>query len=536
MKKLIAFVIFCCVTSPLCAKAVENEMIFRAMQDEMKRTLTELRLPNEVKPYYVAYRLQVQNAFSRKASLGVLYPFSAEEISAPSLSASILLKVGNDQENNTGFVETHYGYGLATKASSTAANSYEGIRQALWLASNEEYLTAIEQLKQKRAYKRKKNMKETLPDVIPSAQGTFIRDIPDWQLPEATYLEDWVKKVSSWGKEKSFLEDFSVVIGQGQTDNYYLNSRGGKSQVSQQLYWVRIAAEFRQPDGYQELEGQRIYLRNFSKEELQRAEQKIHDFLDALQKLYGAKEAEAYLGPVLYKPAPAARLLSNWLLDDLQNTAPFLVGDSDEDTFASPWRKKIGRRLISPGITIYDRPQEEFYEGIALALFNKIDWEGVPTEDLVLVADGRLQTLPFSQRPLKKGHRSNGHAVLTEMGDVRESPTNVFVEPTQIFSDAEMEAKLLARCKELNLEYCYIKQSAPNLLERIYTKDGHKEYVVGLKEVNMSARVLRDILAVGGKPELYDRHIVIPSMLVDEVELEPQDRKPGRKPLIPKPE
>ena len=242
------------------------------------------------------------------------------------------------------------------------------------------------------------------------------------------------------------------------------------------------------------------------------------------------------MGPVLYKPQAAANLLYETFLENLEKTVPFLVEDKDEEQRASPWRKNLGQRVLSRGITIYDRPQAAKFEGIELNNFG-VDFEGVPTQELVLVSNGRLQQLPLGQRPLDKKHVSNGHAFCAEQAAPREGLVNVFVEAEHPLTDAQMEEALRARCAEMELEYCYI-QHAPGDFERVYTKDGRKERVVGMEQVNVSARSLRDIAAAGGRQELWvgQPNVVTPSLLVNEVELVPQDRKPGRKPFVAKPQ
>ena len=298
-----------------------------------------------------------------------------------------------------------------------------------------------------------------------------------------------------------------------------------------------VSAKFRQPDGYKEERSRQILLKDFSANQLAQAEQKIRDFLTDLKALYGAKTGEAYVGPVLYKPAAAKGFLEVLLLDDLNKTVPYFVQDNDEDMQASPWRKKQGQRILSPGITIYDRPQVAEFEGINLRHWG-VDLEGVPTQELVLVGkNGRLEQLPLGQRPLAKKHASNGHIFWREQIAPREGLSNVFIEPEQLLTDEQMEEKLLTRCRELELEYCYIAHTTRDF-ERVYTKDGHKERIVGLRDTNLSARSLRDIEAAGGKRELFlgTPNVVTPSLLVNEIEVLPKDRKPGRKPFVVKPQ
>ncbi len=527
MKRILCLLLLGSAT--ICFGApVENEVYFRAMKDEMNRTLKELRLPGEAKPFYVAYWIRERFQFRREASLGVLSTITPLE---QDWLVQGVVEVGTEQDSSRGFARSEeMKIGLWTPV------SYEALRTQLWKLSNRLYLDSLERYKQKKAYLRTKNIQNKLPDWVPAKQGVSIEEITPWQQPDSARLEAWLQKVSAWGKDVKFLENFTVFGEEMRRNDYFLNSLGGKFQTTLTQNYITVSAEFRQPDGYRERESRQFLVKDFSVQQLAATEQKIQEFFTDMQALYGAKTGEAYVGPVLYKPAAAKSFLKILLFNELNKTVPYFVQDNDEDMQASPWRKKLGQRILSPGIAIYDRPQETEFEGIGLMHWN-VDFEGVPTQELVLVGkNGRLEQLPLGQRPLAKKHASNGHIFLLDEIAPREGLSNVFVEPEHPLTDEQMEEKLLARCQELELEYCYIAHTS-NDFERVYTKDGHKERIVGLEDANLSARSLRDIEAAGGSRKVFLGWpiLITPSLLVNEVEVLPRDRKPGRKPFIAKP-
>ena len=527
MRKFLVIFLLSCIYTAAWANTAESAWHFRAMKDEMNRTLKELYLPGNLRPYYVAYWLEENYRFVASASLGDVYTHT--DRTSPNLYVNSVLKVGNNQNNNTGY----YNYDRAWEyvAERGAPASYEGIRQALWENSNRLYLDAIEQYKEKEAYRRRKNIKNPLPDVVPAAQATYVEEIPAWQQPDRERLDQWVRKVSAWGNEVPFFENFEVEIQKRQQNYYYLNSRGGKGQWPSIVYECRVDVEFSQPDGYKESWNRLIMLRDFSEQELERAEAEVKKFIGDMQGIYGAPEAEVYLGPVLYDPAGASEFL-DLLLGKLRNMAPWWNNESDEDDTASLLRKKIGMRVLSPGINIYDRPKARTFRGFELVNFSPIDKEGVASEELTLVSGEKLQQVPLSQRPLNdKKHKSNGHAF---KGIGRERLSSVFVEPENPLTKEQLKAKLMERCKELELPYCYIARG--DSFRRVYTDDGHEEWVVGLYESNWTSRSLRDILAAGSDFELGDYNVITPSILVDEIELMSEDRRPERKPFIDKPQ
>ena len=71
MKKFVfLFVFFWGGFCTAAAADVPDNMYFRAMQDEMKRSLSQLRVKGSPKPYYLAYRLRYMSNACSAASLG----------------------------------------------------------------------------------------------------------------------------------------------------------------------------------------------------------------------------------------------------------------------------------------------------------------------------------------------------------------------------------------------------------------------------------------------------------------------------------
>ena len=119
--------------------------------------------------------------------------------------------------------------------------------------------------------------------------------------------------------------------------------------------------------------------------------------------------------------------------------------------------------------------------------------------------------------------------------------------------DSELEKKLLDRCRELGLDYGYILHDFPMSndgtvwrAERVYTTGDRREMVYGLRLANLTTRALRDITAAGDQVEtlwvgsdsssnLPSQSVSSPALLIDEIEFVPSDKKPDRKPFVPKP-
>ena len=142
---------------------------------------------------------------------------------------------------------------------------------------------------------------------------------------------------------------------------------------------------------------------------------------------------------------------------------------------------------------------------------------------------------------------------MTQRSYPREQLTNVRLQPHTALSDNQLEEKLLDRCRELGLDYGYILYDLPDnegtvsRAVRVYTTGNKREMVYGLRLTNLTTRALRDIIAAGDQAEVLwmytefssggapGQSISSPALLVDEIEFIPTDKKPDKKPFVPKP-
>lgn len=548
MKKIL--VLFTCmvVFAPLAlakkaaSPALPDNIYFRAMKDEMDRTLRKLRAKDSPAPYYAAYRLVHSLNFSRKASFGQLYSF--KEVPYEQLSAIALLGVGSDKNDQLGFENNLYYY--EPSRMSRLAASYNGIRHALWRLTDTEYNVSLDSYVKKQAYKRKKELPNTLPDVTPAVQAAVFEPVEAFPAPDAAKWNELIKQLSAKGKAVPQLENFTASIDVNHWDSYYLNSLGGAYQIPFTQAQVELTAKLRNKDGHEQTFVKNIPLADYLSPDEQKLSEQTDAFLQELAARYNASKAQAYLGPVLLRPAAAAMFIESSFVWNVENVKPLLSDSYEQDNSAGNFREKENMRVLSNIIDISDRPLQREYKGLPL-VYVPVDDEGVPAQELHLTSLGRLRTFPLSRRPLGANHQSNGHARLTPYSYPREKLTNVFVEAKTPLSNEALNEEFLAMCRDWELEYCYEVDtfngfpSTSNSAWRVYTKDGHREPAYGL-DLALIPRSLRDIAAAGSDDALYytgedgnQGTIITPSLLLEEVEILPVDAQPDRPPFVPKP-
>lgn len=548
MKKYLSlFLLMLCL--PLCAATLPDNMYFRAMNDEMKRTQKELRVKGSPKPFFTAYKVAYSTAQRFSAQFGA--PYDSFALPQTNLEAAVYIYAGDGKNNSSGFVNDAYYYNPTS--TDTIPLSYDGLRRFLWRLTDLAYVEASNSYEKKEAYKRQKNIKDNLPDFSKSPKASYVKDIPAFPTLDVKQYQQAVNDLSLLGKQLPYLEHFRVTLDVSQQDIFFLDSEGDFYQYSVPSVYFSLSAALRNQAGYTENVSDTVPLvwgkdldRDFMLE-------KTQQFLTRLQDTYAAKKPEPYLGPVLLEPKAAGGFFYYLFVRNANHSKSLLSAQAETDGTAGQFKDKLGMRVMSNLLDVYDRPQEAFYKGQPLQGFMPVDDEGVLAQELQLVQGGKLLTLPTVRSPIEGQKQSNGHARMSGETYPRAALSNVFFEPKQPLGEQEMEEKLLQRCRDLELDYCYILPRFPALgggqgelsfAWRIYSKDGHKEPVYGLRLTGVTTRSLRDILAAGDDVEVsyfvdgntrVASSVVAPSLVVDEIEILPTQRKPDRAPFVPLP-
>lgn len=529
MKKLFLFLTLTFAALPLVAAANADNFFVRALADEMQRTKKQLRTAGSPAPFFIGYELLENTEISAAAQFGQTVSFPRQETS---VLVSALMSVGNNRTDNWGLDNTR-----VVAYNTNAPRSYYGVRQALWDLSDMVYAKAIQLYDAKQAFKRNKNITSDLPDFLPAPKVLANRPLTAPALLKADEIEKLARELSDWGKDKKFVENFSVQVSHAHHDMYYLNSEGSTYQDSLTKVTVIWRARIRNSAGFSQIFSQEESFLRLDEETLGEIQKISARFRTDLESAFRAKKAdESFVGPVLLEPDAAAWMLRQVFIKNITNLKPLLDTNAQ---VGGDFRDKVGKRIMSNLITVYDKPQANHYKNRPLAFRGVFDDEGVVAQELTLAQGGKLKDLPRSRRPLDKKAKSNGHGFspVASLSFPREDTTNVWVEAQRPLSPEQLEAQLLGKCRDMELEYCYIIKSLPvPIAQRIYTADGHKEDVFGLKLSALTPRTLRDIIGAGNNYEVTDvNRMVAPSLLLEELEFVPDTEEPEKPPFVPKP-
>jgi len=529
-----------------------KDPVFRAMQEEIDRSMRHLVLPGMPAPYFMAYWVQDNETLTIEARYGALVDTSR----ARERYLCSQVRVGSPEMDNTGFVGGWDDlYSMRERLSEE--DDLIGLRRQLWLHTDVAYKNALESLARKQAYLQAHPARDTVPDFGPSDRLDLVQEPVRLNVD----AERWTKEIRAAGKVLAAypaLQDWRVRYYAVAVNKRHLNSEGRRHHKGAVYHYLDVSATAQAPDG------QRLSdcLKFTSRDEEPLAGEHLADEIRALAEELTAMAAapllDEYAGPVLFTDYAAAQVLSQLFVAQLAPVREPLYAD-EHIASQAPSAKlpaRLQRRVMPDFVTITDQPARDEWNGIRLAGRQQVDDEGTPAGELTLVRAGRLVDLPMSRLPSKKLRRSNGHAVLLPNQWTISGITNLFVASDRPVEDLVAELRRLCQesgneygmlitrlaDRQTSAEYSWTESfgpgdddellSAPIGVYKVYAFDGRREPVRGLAFEEISIRTLRDIAALGAQAAVinlrqpsplpgyaYPVTIVTPAMLVEEMEL-----------------
>ena len=518
------------------SKAVTNE-ILDAISEEMNRAVTELQLPgtNAPKPYHIAYKITEVEVSDAAASLG--YVTSRRQRHFVNLEARV--RVGTPALDNGNFIIPQAEEIDGVSALNLPLEATPRIaRRAAWLVTDAAYKEALIQLRAKLESR--------------AAGGTHVAaDVPAWTSEKALVSEDPVlvapvetiedlearaKAISTVFRDQTTIREAHVAATSYVERRWYLTTEGTSVTDTRRASGIVITATGRASDG-QELRQYFLRYGHTAKDlpgedELKGEAKKLVDTIGALQK---APVMDRYSGPVLFEGEGAVGLVRFTLAPNLGGTpVPEGLNPQEAKTFGGALTDKVGLRVTSPSLTIYDDPTAKEGGGKALIGGYKIDDEGVAAQKVEVVKDGTLKTLLTSRTPSQKGQISNGHARRTAAGGAfHGSATNLFITGKNAVSRKALEQQALAAARADGLKYVLVIRrfddaavsASPEftrreLVQMIKTTDqqlpppaiqayrlypnGKEELVRGAQLTEVPIRAWKDVLGISKETTTYN--------------------------------
>lgn len=541
------------------AAAQTDDVETRAMHDEMQRSLKDLHLDENQRPYFVAYKITDVEQMDARASFGAL--MGSQTTKTRLLSVDV--RIGDYNFDSSNYANRNAGIGALMGLVSGIVNqvlpvddNYEELRRKIWLATDGAYKKAIEDYSGKKAALAARGRdEESIPDFSKAEarqENEMLRAVP----MDMAHAEQLVKSASAVfralpGAETS-LAQFEVM----NSTEHFLNSEGTTYIRRDPLVSFRATASLQNATG--EMFSDSVSHYGHALSELPddvKLTSESKEVVDHLTQRLKGKVAKRYNGPVLVEGEAAGELFARNFANQLSvsaqsaaaNPLAALLGTTNANML-----NKVGTRVLPDFLTVVNNPLQTEADGHSLLGTYKFDEEGTPAQETVLVKDGLLKTLLTSRKPARGMHTSTG-----SMRPTGVMPGNLFVETSKGATRDELKQQLIALIGQRGLEYGYIvrRLAANTAVEatRVFP-DGHEELVRDSRVAAVNAASFKDVLAVskdravftdrtaggsflgasfGGTPSLVT--YVVPDMLFEDMSIEHVNNTTPKLPVVPSP-
>jgi microcin-processing metallopeptidase PmbA/TldD-like protein len=519
-----------------------------AMQDEMKRSMAELRMKGEAAPYYIAYELLDRTMSDISGRLGAI----VETPPRRTRTLRVEVRVGDYTFDSSRFVVQGFG-GAGLSGETVLApldDDYDAMRREIWLTTDAAYKRAITMFARKKAAFQNRTASDPIPDFSEEPPVETILPVVRFQ-PDRPGLLARVQQSSAVFAAHPDVDLSEVAITQIHGTRYYLNSEGFKTVAPIQITSLTMYGEAQAGDGMPVRQtfseaGRTLADLPSAADLIARARQMAAN----VEAVRAAPIGDEFAGPVLIEGIGSAQFVAETLAQMMQARRP---PDAENPRMAqapsSPFLNRTGLRVMADAFSASDTPSLTHFEGRPLAGSYVVDDEGMRAKDVTLVEKGRLMALLTSRVPQKNFVRSNGHGRSTTV------LAGVFqVESAQAIPASELKDKYIALLKAQDKTFGYIVRgvrsdgpsgaAGPGIDSIVkVTLDGKETPVRGMRFGAVSPMAFRDLAEASKERAVFSYRagatsavsVIAPNLIFEELEIQRVRDILQKPPVVPSP-
>ncbi len=537
------FVLFLASVAP-----AQHSPIISAMQDELRRSMAELRMKDEAPPYYIAYEVLDRTLFEVSGRLGAIIEDEPRRVRT--LRAEV--RVGDYTFDSSRFVLQGFGGAALTGETAIAPldDNYTALRREIWMTTDAAYKRAIAVFARKKAAFQNRAASDPLPDFSKESPVETILSVPAIGRNDGRgEAGNLARSASAAFGEYAGVELSEVLITKVQGTRYYLNSEGFQSVTPIRIAALNMYGEAQAADGMpvRRTLGLVAPTVNDLPSDRELASQ-AREFAAEVSAVRNAPIGEELAGPVMIEGIGSAQFFSETLVQMLQaRRPPDAENPRNVQGGASPFLNRTGLRVMADAFVVRDTPSLTTFDGRPLSGSYVVDDEGVRASDVTLVEKGRLATLLTSRTPQKNFLQSNGHgrsgAVLAGV---------LQIESTQAIPASALKEKYLALLKAQNRPFGYIVRGVtpdgdgdgPGIDSIVkVTVDGQESPVRGMRFGSVAPTVFRDLAEASQERFVYSYRagsvsavsVIAPSVIFEELEIQRVRDILQKPPVVPSP-
>lgn len=553
---LILFIFFIFRLPALANDLLDVKVIMQAIEEEMNRSMKDLKLDVFDPPYFLSYQVKDTRKVEIKATFGAILKSTSNRFR--NLYAE--LRIGDTQSDSS--PDDLDSRGSANYIPLPIEDDLDALKKEIWLATDKIYKAAVLSYLRKKGRKIQKVQLEKIADFSSGEKNIyeepvkensqFTDRIPQW--------EKVIRKTSAIFKGHKEIINSRVGFTAQETIRIYRNSEGTKIVDQSSIFVITIFARTKSEDGMSLFDQDVISfkdLEGFPSEEILR--EKVLILVKSLKQLRKSKVIEPYAGPAIFEPDAAGVLFHETIGHRLEGERQ--RSEREGKTF----KDKINERILPDFINIFDDPTLKQYDNRDLFGAYIYDDEGQKGQNVVLVQNGVLKNFLLSRTPIKNFPKSNGHGRSDGFRDPIARMGNLIIKSNNEISRKKLKEMLIEETKKQNKPYGLIIKKVlggetntsrynfqvfkgtPVYIYKVYVDDGREEMVRGAEFVGTPLTSINKIIATGNDYAVFNGFCgaesgyipvssVAPSVLFSEIELQRTASKKSRPPILKTPQ
>ena len=241
MKTTIKIVIgLLAVLLPVCAQEKED-VVMKAMNDELGRTVNQLHVPDLANAYFISYRIDDLDSAVVSATLGSV----TQSNPLRTRIIGVEVRVGDYAFDNTNYVsaQSFGGGGMsAGVVQGPIDDDYQQVRRQLWVATDAQYKHVAEEFSAKKAALANRKRTTDVADFSKEQPAKLHESRSDVKA-DVQALEQLAREVSVPFKQMPNVVTSSVQVDFKNLYTRYVNSEGSSFTRSDPQYSLRIDAD-----------------------------------------------------------------------------------------------------------------------------------------------------------------------------------------------------------------------------------------------------------------------------------------------------
>lgn len=556
MKNLIITALILLITqSYLFAKESRHDLsVLTAMEQELNRSMKELKLEDYDKPYFISYLIKENTVNQIMAKFGSL--ILSEKSKTRELFVDV--RVGDYQLDNS--VNGKSGSSSSYKRSSLLPieNDIDAIRAVIWQITDDTYKKSLTQYFNKKAKKVQEVDKNNLP--------SFSKEKPSIHIGKERQLvfdkSEWEKKIkelSSIVKDYRELDDSTITFTAQKETVFFINSEKSKYITDDILYSINIDLSAISEDGNVINNFGSFHYKNIADiPDLDSMKKEVKKVINEAYEIKNAKSINPINLPAILEPEAAGILFHEAIGHRLEGERQ--IDDTQGQTFS----ERVGTQIIPSFLSIEDDPSLYDFNGGSLLGYFVYDDQGVKGKRVSLVKNGILRNFLLSRTPVKGFTNSNGHGRASNGRAPMARMSNLIIRSENEFSKQELKNLLIQEIKKQNKDFgIIIKKMAggetntssydfqafkatPLLLYKVDPDTGEETPVRGVEIVGTPLISINKIIATGNNYKAFNGFCgaesgyvpvstIAPSILITEIELQKTTSEKEKKPILPPP-